>query len=71
MGSGAPRDSAGRRLSARGTGDVPKGGVWVVEAPTKAAVLELMQSDPFYICGLRQGAEVLHWSKALQRQVLV
>ena len=52
-------------------GDVPKGGLWVVEAPTKAAVLELMQSDPFYICGLRQGAEVLHWSKALERQVLV
>ena len=52
-------------------GDVPKGGLWIVEAPSKAAVLELMQSDPFYTCGLRQGVEVLHWSKALDAKVLV
>lgn len=53
------------------TGVVPKGGLWIVEAPSKAAVLELMQSDPFYTCGLRQGVEVLHWNKALPEQVLV
>jgi uncharacterized protein YciI len=47
-------------------GDTPKGGLWVVEAASKEAVLELMKSDPFYTCGLRQGVEVLHWSKALQ-----
>lgn len=46
-------------------GDVPKGGLWVVEAESKEAVFELMKSDPFHICGLRQGVEVLHWSKAL------
>ncbi len=52
-------------------GQVPKGGLWIVEAPSKAAVHDLMQSDPFWICGLRQGVHVLHWSKALDQQVLV
>ena len=32
---------------------------------------QLMTSDPFYTCGLRQGVKVLHWSKALERKVLV
>jgi uncharacterized protein len=42
-----------------------------VEAESKPAVLDLMKSDPFYICGLRQDVEVLHWSKALEDKVLV
>lgn len=45
--------------------DVPRGGLWVVEAESKADVFEMMKSDPFYTCGLRQSIEVLHWSKAL------
>lgn len=45
--------------------DVPRGGLWVVEAESKAAVMALVATDPFYTCGLRQGVEVLHWSKAL------
>ena len=53
-------------------GDVPKGGLWIVEAESKDAVYALMQSDPFTTCGLRQGVEVLHWSKALpQHKALV
>jgi uncharacterized protein len=52
-------------------GEVPKGGLWIVEAPSKAFVLDLMKSDPFYSCGLRQQVEVLHWSKALEQKVLV
>ncbi len=52
-------------------GQVPKGGLWIVEAESKAHVHELMQTDPFWTCGLRQSAEVLHWSKALDQQVLV
>ncbi len=44
----------------------PKGGLWIVEAEYKTAVFELMKTDPFYTCGLRQGIEVFHWSKALQ-----
>ena len=51
--------------------EVPKGGLWIVEAPSKSAVLDLMQSDPFYTCGLRKNVEVLHWSKALEDKVLV
>ena len=52
-------------------GEVPKGGLWIVEAPSKLVVLEMMKSDPFYTCGLRQDVEVLHWSKALEDKVLV
>lgn len=52
-------------------GEVPKGGLWVVDAPSKAAVLDLMKSDPFYTCGLRQSIEIFYWSKALERKVLV
>lgn len=52
-------------------GDVPKGGLWIVEADSKQAVHQLIQTDPFWTCGLRERVEVLHWSKALDRQVLV
>lgn len=52
-------------------GTVPRGGLWIVEAPSSDAVHALMQTDPFWTCGLRQGVEVLHWSKALDRQALV
>jgi len=47
-------------------GEVPKGGLWVVEASSKGSVLELVKTDPFFTCGLRQSVEVFHWSKALQ-----
>jgi len=50
----------------RELGEVPKGGLWVVEASSKESVFELMQTDPFFTCGLRQSFEVFHWSKALQ-----
>lgn len=50
---------------------IPKGGLWIVEAPSKEAVHQLMQTDPFWTCGLRERVEVLHWSKALDQQVLV
>lgn len=51
--------------------DVPRGGLWIVEAESKQAVHDLMVTDPFWTCGLRQSVEVLHWSKALDHQVLV
>ena len=50
---------------------VPQGGLWIVEAPAKDSVHKLMQTDPFWTCGLRERVEVLHWSKALNQQVLV
>lgn len=51
--------------------DVPRGGLWIVEAPSKDAVHALMRTDPFWTCGLRQGVEVLHWNKALNQKALV
>ncbi len=50
---------------------VPKGDLWILEAESKDSVHQLMQSDPFWTSGLRKGVEVLHWSKALEQQVLV
>jgi uncharacterized protein YciI len=52
-------------------GQVPKGALWIVESESKESVHQLMQTDPFWTCGLRQSVEVLHWSKALDQQVLV
>ena len=53
-------------------GVTPQGGLWIVEAESKESVLRMMATDPFYICGLRQSWEVLHWSKALEyHQALV
>lgn len=50
----------------------PVGGLWVVEAPSKEAVLALLVTDPYFTCGLRQSHEVLHWRKAFPlRQVPV
>ena len=50
----------------------PVGGLWVVEAPSKEAVSALVVTDPYFICGLRQSHEVLHWRKAFpSRQVAV
>ena len=52
--------------------DSPKGGLWIVEAESKASVMQIMATDPFYTCGLRWSIEVLHWSKALEHhQALV
>ncbi|NNU42409.1 YciI family protein [Ramlibacter montanisoli] len=50
---------------------VPKGGLWIVEAPSRQHVLDLMTTDPFYTCGLRQDIEVLYWSKALDKKTPV
>lgn len=50
----------------------PVGGLWIVEAPSKEAVLALLATDPYFTCGLRQSHEVLHWRKAFpSRQVPV
>lgn len=49
----------------------PIGGLWIVEAPNKQAVLDLIADDPFTKAGLRKRVEVLHWSKAFDRKVLV
>ena len=48
------------------------GGLWVVEAANKQTIEELLQSDPFWVHGLRQSYEILCWSKAFpERKVPV
>ncbi|MCV2357024.1 YciI family protein [Paucibacter sp. B2R-40] len=44
----------------------PVGGLWVVEAQSKAAAEALLKQDPFYSAGLRESWEILHWSKAFE-----
>jgi uncharacterized protein YciI len=45
-------------------GEQPVGGLWVVEAESQADIEALIRSDPFWVNGLRQSYEILHWSKA-------
>jgi uncharacterized protein YciI len=42
----------------------PIGGLWIVQADSKAEVEELFRTDPFWIQGLRQSYEILYWYKA-------
>jgi uncharacterized protein YciI len=42
----------------------PIGGLWIVRADSKAEVEALFRTDPFWVQGLRQSYEVLHYSKA-------
>jgi uncharacterized protein YciI len=50
----------------------PVGGLWLVEAQSKAAVEELMKTDPFWVNGLRERYEIFFWSKAFpERKVPV
>lgn len=40
--------------------------------PSKEQIEDLLRSDPFFIAGLRQSYEILHWSKAnAERKVLI
>lgn len=53
-------------------GSVPKGGLWIVEAESKKQIEELLETDPFFIAGLRQSYEILHWSKSnAERTILI
>jgi hypothetical protein len=48
------------------------GGLWIVEAPDKKQIESLIHTDPFWVQGLRQDFEILHWSKAFpERRVPV
>jgi len=42
----------------------PIGAFWVVEAANKEELEKLYQSDPYWVNGLREHVEILHWSKA-------
>jgi hypothetical protein len=49
----------------------PVGGAWVVEVESRADAEAIYLTDPFWTAGLRQGVEILHWSKALPGRALV
>lgn len=46
----------------------PIGAFWVVEAESKSEVVALYKSDPFWTNGLREGVEILLWSKAFPNE---
>lgn len=50
----------------------PVGGLWIVQAESKAEIEALLKNDPFWINGLRKGVEIYHWITAFnQRQVVL
>jgi len=53
-------------------GEPAVGGLWVVEAPNKKAIEELLVTDPFWIHGLRERYEMFLWTRAFpDRKVAV
>ena len=49
-----------------------KGGLWIAEAESKKQLESLLKTDPFFVAGLRQSYEILHWSKSdSKRRVLI
>lgn len=41
----------------------PFGGLWIVEADSKPTVEKLIETDPFWVNGLRATCEIWHWSR--------
>jgi len=41
----------------------PFGGLWIVEAGDKPTVEKLIETDPFWIQGLRASRDIWHWSR--------
>lgn len=48
----------------REVGDTPIGGLWIADVESKEQLEDLIKTDPFYVAGLRESYEILHWSKA-------
>lgn len=44
-------------------GDVPSGGLWLVEAADVRAVRDLVETDPFWPTGLRKSVRILSWNR--------
>ena len=42
----------------------PVGGLWIIRADSKSEVEALFRTDPFWVQGVRQSYEILHWSNA-------
>ena len=52
-------------------GTAPVGGLWIVEAESRAEVEAIYATDPFWTEGLRERVEIHLWSKALPERALV
>ena len=52
-------------------GATPVGGLWIVEADSRADVEAIYATDPFWTEGLRERVEIFYWSKALPDRVPV
>ncbi len=46
------------------TDGVPAGGIWILNAESKAAAEAFYKDDPFWKAGLRKSVRVSHWAKA-------
>ncbi len=44
-------------------GDVPAGGLWIVQADSPQTVRTLIETDPFWPAGLRKSVRVLDWTQ--------
>jgi hypothetical protein len=42
------------------------GGLWILEAESKAEVEQIYQTDPFFANGMRAKVEVYFWKKAFE-----
>jgi hypothetical protein len=60
---------AGSLRTAPGT--PPVGGLWILEADSRAEVEAIYATDPFWTEGLRERVEIHVWSKALPERVPV
>ncbi|MCH7777381.1 MAG: hypothetical protein IH878_12710 [Gemmatimonadetes bacterium] len=44
-------------------GDVPAGGLWIVQADSPWIARSLIEADPFWPTGLRKSVRVLEWTR--------
>jgi uncharacterized protein YciI len=56
------RISAAGPLKDAATG-LPAGGLWLVSAESRNAVIGLVKTDPFWPTGLRKSFRILEWTK--------
>ncbi|WP_454752446.1 YciI family protein [Cupriavidus necator] len=47
------------------------GGLWIVRASNRSEVEILLQSDPFWIEGLRESVEIHSWHRAFDKPVTI
>ncbi len=51
--------------------EAPVGGLWIVSAANKLEVEALLQSDPFWVHGLREKVEIHSWHRAFPDPVTI